>query len=207
MTCIVALKEKGTVWLGADSAGVGGYSIRSRADPKIYRVGSMLLGFTSSFRMGQLLGYKLKLPDDTDPRVSVEKWMATDFIDACRTCFKEGGWMRKDHDVEEAGFFLVAYRGRIFEVESDLQVAETLDPFAAVGCGEDLALGSLYSTSSIITSDVSGHWVGEGNPVPMHAGLDPEARVRMALRAAAHFSAGVREPFLVEKLEPEVAKP
>lgn len=184
MTCIVALKENGRVWMGADSAGVGGYSLHLRRDPKIYRVGGLLLGFTSSFRMGQLLGYKLRIPDH-DPRVAVEKWMATEFIDACRTCFKDGGWMRKDHDVEEAGFFLVAYRSRIFHVQSDLKVAETLDEYAATGCGEDLALGSLF------TSD----------------GKEPEERVLVALRAAAHFSAGVHEPFLIEKLEPQEGDP
>jgi ATP-dependent protease HslVU (ClpYQ) peptidase subunit len=177
MTCIVALKHEGAVWMGADSAGVGGYSMHLRKDPKIYRVGSMLLGFTSSFRMGQLLGYKLKMPDH-DPRMAAEKWMATEFIDACRTCFKDGGWMRKDHDVEEGGFFLVAYQGRVFHVMSDLQVAETLDDYAATGCGVDLALGSLFSS----------------------AGQDPNERVLLSLRAAAHFSAGVAEPFLVEKL-------
>lgn len=206
MTVIVALKDKGTVWMGADSAGVGGYSLHLRKDPKIYRVGSMLLGFTSSFRMGQLLGYKLKLPDNTDPRVSVEKWMATDFIDACRTCFKDGGWMRKDHDVEEAGFFLVAYRGRIFHVQSDLQVAETLDDYAATGCGEDLALGSMHATGLLRTTETAAHWIGSGEPIPVPAMIPAKERVLMALAAAAHFSAGVREPFLVEKLEPEVAK-
>lgn len=52
MTCVVALKHDGRVYMGADSAGVGGYSLQIRNDPKIYRVKDLLFGFTTSFRMG-----------------------------------------------------------------------------------------------------------------------------------------------------------
>lgn len=87
MTCIVALKDEGRVVMGADSAGVGGYSRSNRMDPKIYRVGSMLIGFTTSFRMGQLLGYSLTLPHH-HADVPIEKYMATSFITAVRDCLK-----------------------------------------------------------------------------------------------------------------------
>lgn len=181
MTCIVALKDNGAIWMGADSAGVGGYGLTQRADPKIYRVGHMLIGFTSSFRMGQLLGYKLKVPDH-DPRMPVEKYMATEFIDACRTCLKEGGFAGKEKEVESAGTFLVAYKGRIFRICDDYQVGESIHTFEAVGCGFDLALGSLHATQT-------------------YSELSPDDRVRVALHAAETFSAGVRAPFLVQKLE------
>ncbi len=167
MICIVALK----------SAGVGGYGLCQRTDPKIYAVDKMLIGFTTSFRMGQLLGYKLKVPDH-DPRLDVAKYMATEFVDACRTCLKEGGWASKEKESEQAGVFLVAYRGRIFRVDSDYQVGESIHDFDAVGCGEDLALGSLLAT----------------------AAQPPAVRVNMALEAAETFSAGVRAPFIIKEL-------
>lgn len=179
MTCVVALREQGVIYMGCDSAGVGGYTRVNRLDPKIYRVGDqMLIGFTTSFRMGQLLGYSLTLPKH-HVDVPVEAWMATDFVNAVRECLKKGGWAEKEKDQERGGTFLVAYKGRIFEIQSDYQVGERGEPFSAVGCGEDLALGALFA---------------------MDVKIPPRFKVELALKAAAAFSAGVYPPFRVEEL-------
>lgn len=183
MTCVVALRHEGVIYMGCDSAGVGGYSRSNRLDPKIYRVGGvMLIGFTTSFRMGQLLGYALTLPHH-HADVTVEAYMATAFINAVRDCLKAGGWAEKDKEQERGGTFLVAYRGRIFGVQSDYQVAENAEPYNACGCGEDLALGSLFTSERAMADD-------------------PRARVGLALEAAAAFSAGVYPPFRIEELKP-----
>ena len=180
MTCVVALRAgDGRILMGADSAGVGGYAMQTRLDPKIYRVGEALIGFTTSFRMGQLLGYGLSLPDH-HADVPVERFMVTAFVDAVRGCLKTGGYARKENEVERGGTFLVAYRGRIFNIEDDYQVGESAVPYHAIGCGFDLALGSLHATDVLEVA--------------------PEKRVLMALEAASQFSAGVRRPFLVQTL-------
>ena len=36
MTCIAGLIEDGNIWIGADSAGVGGYNLIRRADSKVF---------------------------------------------------------------------------------------------------------------------------------------------------------------------------
>jgi ATP-dependent protease HslVU (ClpYQ) peptidase subunit len=182
MTCVVALRHENKIYMGCDSAGVGGYSRSNRLDPKIYRVGEMLIGFTTSFRMGQLLGYSLT-PPKHHADVPIENYMTTSFIDSVRACLKGGGWAEKDKDQERGGTFLVAYRGRIFEIESDYQVGERKEPYSAVGCGFDLALGSLFTSQS--------------EQVPW----GPRERVETALMAAAAFSAGVYPPFRFEILE------
>jgi ATP-dependent protease HslVU (ClpYQ) peptidase subunit len=187
MTCVVALRHEDVIYMGCDSAGVGGYSRSNRLDPKIYRVGEkMLIGFTSSFRMGQLLGYSLVLPHH-HADVPVEKYMATTFINTVRECLKTGGYAEVDKGKETGGHFLVAYQGRIFGVQSDFQVAENAEPYNAVGCGEDLALGSLF------TSERGVHGAGT------HADI-AKRRVQLALEAAAAFSAGVYPPFRIEEL-------
>lgn len=181
MTCIVALKADGKVVMGADSAGVGGLSLAVRKDQKIHRVGGMLIGFTSSFRMGQLLGYKLKVPDH-DPRHSLEKYMVTDFVDAVRQCLKDGGYARRKEEEEIGGCFIVAYKGEIFTIESDYQVGIQRTDYYSVGCGSDIALGALFAT--------------EGNADV----FNQRRRVSIALEAAERFSSGVRGPFIVEEL-------
>lgn len=178
MTCIVGFVEGKTVWIGGDSAGVGGYALTLRADLKVFRNGPMIFGFTSSFRMGQLLRWALTIPDH-DPRVDIQKYMATTFVDAVRECLKTHGFAKKVLDVEEGGTFLVGYRGQLFCVQDDYQVQLAIDPFDAVGCGHDIAKGALFATT---------HATGR-------------ERVVIALQAAERYSAGVRAPFHIEALE------
>lgn len=175
MTCVIAIKSNGIVYMGADSAGSNLYTTRMRIDPKIYMVGAFMFGFTTSFRMGQLLGHSFVAPD-RDPRVSTEKYMTTKFIDAVRTCLKDGGYASKVNENESGGVFLVAYEGRVFRIDSDYQVGEGALSYEAVGCGEDIAMGSLYTTAG--------------------GSLSPVERIDVALKAAAAFSCGVEGPFM-----------
>lgn len=175
MTCIAAIAHGNKVYIGGDSAGVGGYSLSVRADRKVFRNDDMVMGFTSSFRMGNLLQHSLKVPRH-HPDDDLHKFMVTDFIDAVRACLKAGGYASKSNETEAGGVFLVGYKGRLFCVDEDYQVGENMDGFAAVGCGADIALGSLWSTKS----------------------RQPRDRVRLALEAAERFSAGVRGPFHIE---------
>jgi len=180
MTCIVGVVEGGRVWIGGDSAGVAGYDLVVRADQKVFRNGPMLFGFTTSFRMGQLLRYALTVPDH-HPRVPVEKFMTTTFIDSVRECLKTHGWASRHEERERGGTFLVGYKGQLFTVASDYQVGVSLVGFDAVGCGDQVANGAL--------------WASKNQPA--------EARVKLALEAAERFSAGVRGPFTVLALDPE----
>lgn len=175
MTCIVGIRDKatGAVILGGDSAGVAGLSITVRDDPKVFRNGPFVMGFTTSFRMGQLLAHALTPP--APPRSNLYAFMVTEFVDAVRECLKAGGYASTRNEVESAGTFLVGVRGHLYEIGSDYQVGIPADGYAAVGCGDELALGAFYATRG---SD-----------------LDPLQRAHAALLAAAHHSAGVTGPF------------
>ncbi|WP_104825716.1 hypothetical protein [Rhizobium sp. NXC24] len=178
MTCIVGLISGGSVHIGGDSAGVAaGYSLTLRADRKVFRNQDFLFGFTSSFRMGQLLAHSLK-PPRRDPETDVYAFMVTDFVDALRQCLKDGGYARRQNEVERGGTFLVGYAGRLFRIDDDYQVVEPVDGFDACGCGQQIALGALFASSS----------------------SPPRERLEMALNAAERFSAGVRGPFHFETL-------
>jgi hypothetical protein len=174
MTCIVGLVDKGNVYIGGDSAGVNAseLSITLRADEKVFINGPFIMGFTTSFRMGQLLRYKLSPPKQT-VHMDDMKYMVTDFIDTAIKCFVENGYGTES----SGGSFLVGYKGTLYTVDSDFQVGKPINQYAAVGCGSNLALGSLYTT----------------------VGKDPKYRMKVALEAAAHFSAGVAAPFVYMK--------
>jgi hypothetical protein len=173
MTAVAGIAQGGRVWIGADSAGTGGYAQTIRADGKVFRNGPFVMGFTSSFRMGQLLRHSFS-PPRRHPDDPLEKYMVGPFIDAVRDCFKDGGFAEEDRKAEVGGTFLVGVSGRLFRIESDYQVGEAVSGFDAVGSGHDLARGSLF------TSDGK-----------------PKARILTALEAAAAMNAGVRGPFII----------
>jgi hypothetical protein len=177
MTCIVGLVHDGRVYLGADSAGTdSALGLVVRADRKIFRNGDFVIGFTSSFRMDQLLAFNFNPPK---PRAGVDvmAYMVTDFIDAARARMKEGGYTKVENAVERGGTFLVGYAARLFHIADDFQVGESAHGFDACGCGDAIALGSLYATRAL---------------------SNPGTRLQDALEAAETFSAGVRRPFYFE---------
>ena len=155
MTCIVAVRNKETnnVLIGGDSAGVGwNHSLTVRSDEKVFTVGPFIMGFTGSFRMGQLLRFTLKVPEQKEEQSDYE-YMVTTFIDAVRECLSKGGWLTKKDDVEQIGQFLVGYKGTIYDVQSDLQVGIPSHPYSAVGCGEALALGALFVAHAALNNE------------------------------------------------------
>lgn len=175
MTCIAGIAEDDVVYLAGDSAGCSGWDLTIRADPKVFTNGPYVMGFTSSFRMGQILRYAFSPP--APETADLHGFMCTAFVDALRTCLKDAGWAKKDSEQEQGGTFLVGVSGQLFRLESDYQVGSAADTYDAVGCGAAAALGALH-----VTGDT---------------GLLPVQRLGKALAAAERFSNGVRGPVTV----------
>lgn len=182
MTCIAGIAQDNTVWIGGDSAGVAGLSLQIRQDPKVFIVENLIFGFTSSFRMGQLLNHCF-VPPTHEENKSIEAYLCGPFVDAVRQCFKDGGYIYKNNERESGGVFLLGYKGRLFYVDSDFQVGENKYGFHAIGCGADIALGAM----SVLKNK-------------------PETRIKKALKAASQFSAGVSEPFIIKALQANLVK-
>lgn len=143
MTCIAGVVDRGRVVIGGDSAGCAGWDLTVRADAKVFRNGPYLFGFTGSFRMGQLLRYGFDPPTPPALPEDLFGFLCTRFIDAVRDALKAGGYASKEDERESGGTFLVGVRGRLFRIDSDYQVGESHQPYDAVGCGANVALGYL----------------------------------------------------------------
>ena len=183
MTAIVGLIHEGKVWLGGDSAGSTNYMIRSRAAAKVFRNGHAVIAGCGSARALDLLQYSLVIPERLQSK-SVDAYMRIDFIDSVRNCFKYGG-VATTHDGAEFGSqFLVGIEGRLFTIDNDYQVNESIEPWAAHGSGIEYAIASLW------TMHRTEHLVN-----------DPSARLHVALEAAANYNPFVRGPFTVISTE------
>ncbi len=177
MTCIVGYIDKEAIYIGGDSAAidVDELTYSSRADKKVFKKGDMIFGFSFSFRMGQLLRYKLRIP--SHPRgMDNMQYMVTLFVDSVRKCFEDNGY--NDMGTSEGGSFMVGYKGKLYSISNDYQVSELLQNYTALGCGESFALGALFASKE----------------------RDPIKKVEIALSAATNFSMGVKPPFEIVKL-------
>ena len=183
MTCIVAMidPKTNTVVVGGDTLSVDAHNLSCgpRSDEKVFRNGPYVIGYTTSFRMGQLLRYNdLPVPDTWD----VNRFMVTTFIDAVRGIGEAKGFMSKNDGHDQFGTFIVGFEDKLYIVYDDLQVAVNADGLAACGCGQDLALGA--ARALIDNTDLS-----------------PEEVVLEALKAASIYSAGVRGPYTIMSTE------
>jgi len=185
MTCIVALSVGNKVYLGGDSAASDEKSglLLQTNDPKVFRAGQYGIGFVDSFRMGQILQYNWTPPlyKPSAGFKNLDKFMRTKFVQSIKEAYQEHGYGKfgtNTEDGDEGGIIIIAVQktGRIFIMDIDYHISEVDVDYLAEGSGQQVALGSLFSTTTVKT---------------------PRKRVRMALEAAQKFIMSVRGPFTI----------
>jgi ATP-dependent protease HslVU (ClpYQ) peptidase subunit len=178
MTCVIGLVAGRRVYIGVDSSSVQGWTRRTSNLRKVFRKGPLLIGYTTSFRMGQLLEHQLQVPEQP-PEQSDEAYLVTTFVEHVRVLLKDRGFSKIESNAETGGQFLVGYHGRLYSIQTDFQVGEMSEGLDAVGSGAEYALGAMAALSR----------------------QPPVRRIQRALQIAAHFNMGVCPPFLVRSIQ------
>ena len=173
MTCIVGLEHNGKVYLGGDAAAVSPNEIQAISESKVFITGKFIIGYTDSFRMGQLLEYNLNVPKQE--KEEDLKYLITKFVPAVRECLRDGGFAKNENGVEEGGNFLLGYKGKIYYFGTDFQITRKIDGFDTLGAGESFAMGALTAIDK----------------------KDPEKALLKALEVASKCSPFVIPPFTV----------
>jgi ATP-dependent protease HslVU (ClpYQ) peptidase subunit len=180
MTCIVAIAQNGTVYMGSDHAASDDKTgwIVSRKEPKCFKVGQYGIAFTDSFRMGQILQYSWTPPKYTPTKTNsgLDKFMRTKFIDSVKQAFKDNGYGSIGSSSEEdtGGIFIIGVEGRLFTMDEDFHVGEAVVNYMAEGSGGQIALGALHATKNQ---------------------KNPKLRLKAALEAATEFNMSVAAPY------------
>lgn len=130
MTCLAAIIHNDRVYIGGDSAASVGDAIETRLNRKVFRNGDYVVGFTGSFRVGQLLQYAT-LP-------AVEGEAMAHIVNAVVPALQKLAGKETDE-------LLIGVAGRLFKISSDYSVAEYAS-YAAAGQGEPYALGRLHGS-------------------------------------------------------------
>jgi ATP-dependent protease HslVU (ClpYQ) peptidase subunit len=140
---------------------------------------NVIMGGTTTFRHLDLLKYSETLFSELDsykkPTVD-HKYMVTKFIPNVITLFKDG--IVDEAEKDRGANFIVGVDNKLFEVQPDYSVLEPEDGICSVGCGDEVAMGSLLTTKGM--KDLS---------VPQ--------KITLALEAAEHYLCGVQRPFKI----------
>ena len=210
MTCIVGFldKKNGRTYIGADSCGSNASVKRTRVDKKLFKLKDdldALLGFTSSFRMGQLLMFAEGLTqyedyidkdseneecsEECDCKTELEtqmikienmdlEQMVTTFVPNVANVLLDGGFATQNGEGLEGGVFMFAHKDKLYRIDCDFQVEETEESYNACGSGEPYALGAL-------------------NAIADNEDIDIVEKIHIALQAAAKFNPHVEGPFYI----------
>lgn len=176
MTCIVGLVKRGTVWLGADSAGTDGRLQRTIIkDPKVFVRGDIAFGVCGSPKVMDALAHSIQLPHQV-PGINDREFLVGELVPAIRAgLVKLDAASSTDSGVQYEGEMLVGYRGALYKLQGNFQLIQSADGFDSTGSGGQLALGSLRATRNV------------GNP---------KKRLLTALEAST-ANAGCAPPFVI----------
>lgn len=174
MTCIVGLEQKGNVYLGGDRAATdGGLNRVLIKNPKVFLKGEIGFGVCGLPKVMDALEHAIELPEHTSG--DGKAYLVGQVIPAIRDGLKKLE-CTEEHNGQQYfhGAMLIAYRGHLYNMESNFQLVEAAHGFDATGSGGEAALGSLRSTKKM---------------------SDPRKRLLEALAVSAEHNAGVAPPF------------
>jgi len=175
MTLIASYIDKDkTVWLCGDSIGCSENNKTTRADMKIFYKDGYVVGFTSSYRFGQIIRHYVKLP--AIPKKTRNHNHIIKIIELISEKLHDNHWGQELNNHRWGGQLIIGWPGNLYSIDTDFQYSQSVDPFLCVGSGSNYALGALSSLSS--------------NTI-----LKPEGLLLQAARTSSKFCATVGPPY------------
>lgn len=178
MTLIAAFANDSGAWMAGDRAAAEGTDMHLISSPKIHRPAPwLLMGYTYSFRAGQLIEHGLEWEDAKKSEPPADKdadAFAFYLADAMIKRLKSGDWLKKNNERAQGGQWLIAWANHVYTIESDFSFIGYARNYSAIGCGMDFALGAMHLMDTISGS------------------TNPESMMKVGMQAGKEFSSGVR---------------
>lgn len=176
MTCIVGCTFKNKVYLGADSfSGNVGFKT-TETTPKLFKNGCLLFGVAGSWRLNQILSteFSFQKKKPSNPKKFLIELMPEiqDAIESIRTT----------QDDEVMVDMLVGCSGRLFHVQNDLAITETIEGYNCAGMGHDMAMSQMKILSKM-------------RSIKKQTEFLPKDMLRLALEAVEESCPIVSSPF------------
>lgn len=181
MTVVVGVRSKSGVLLAADSQFSSPNVATMAKDSKTFSLTELVaIAYCGSGRLGQILTYHMNdVLDDPPVQMDEHEWAVRYFIEELRSVLEAQGHLYNRRGIEGIGWsaFLLAVRGRLFEVYEDFEVLENRLTFSALGSGDEVAIGAM---SAIVT--------GRDREAPMSDAKAEEVASAGVLAATEHTS-------------------
>lgn len=183
MTCVIRYldKDNDCVYLGGDSLGSNGWTKTVYKQRKVFHskdTDNLIIGLSGTFNF-QALEYE-KLFDELEllkDKIDRE-YLITKFVPKLREIVnKYNANTNKNSLNQMEGELLFGYKNQLFQVQCDYSLLEPSIGFNAIGCGYQVALGSLYTTKD--------------------TDLSIEDKIVKALEASEALNEGVQRPFYI----------
>lgn len=174
MTCIVAFKQDGKTWIAGDMLGSNGDTKKLIAQPKVFKNKNLFIGYTTSFRFGQVLEHAWNPPRHIAEDKSDMKYLVEDAIPSMMQCLKDSG-VKEIADFGGYGDCIIVYNQKIYHMQSDNAILEYSD-YESCGSGAvmanalmewhtngeelvDFSVMKLFSTISKLSCGVSEEYI------------------------------------------------
>lgn len=153
MTVIIGYTNGKNVWMTGDEAAAGDcmnefvkhqkvFKSAVYLGPKNHSRENILIGYAGSFRMGQLLQFKLESNRPTK-NMDVYEYLCTNFVDEIKELFEKNNFSKLVENEAIGGSFLIGVKGRLFTIQSDFSVLEYKEKFTSIGGGYQFAIASM----------------------------------------------------------------
>lgn len=188
MSVVVAIKEKGKVYVGADSQMSNGTKMTTLANPnnfKIWKVDgkkNIMIGCVGYCRDSNVVKCIDGLIDDQIGKgdKNIFKYVVNKVVPQIIGTLRDRNYIKMENDYfdEMNSRFLLVYKDHLFVILHDGAVYES-DDFAAIGSGEDYANGILTET----------------------VGQEPRTRLIKAIRSAITGDSHINYPIVLTDTE------
>lgn len=185
MTCIVGMVRNGEVFMGGDLMGSNGFTGKVYPDSKVFVNGDFIIGYTSSFRMGQILEWNWQQPLRQEG-ITDRQYIQLNVVESLRGTFAEFGYGVKNGLECIGGNFLIGYKGSLYEMQDDFSILK-VDDFSAVGSGG-------YHAEAIL------HYLYPDEEV------HPFTILQTAIATAANFTQSVSAECTLYSSDPKIAE-
>jgi ATP-dependent protease HslVU (ClpYQ) peptidase subunit len=173
MTCIVGVEHSNKVYIAGDLQGTGYNEKIHHLASKVFKIGNLVFGYTSSYRFGQLIEANL-----TDPYVpegdQIYLWLIRKVIPEIRDILVKAD--------EKGGNALIGVKNELYELQSDYSILRSTRKYNAVGSGEDYAVGSIHQA---LKEAPLNEW-------------EPRSLLKCAIETAHEFSPSVGKKFTIQ---------
>ena len=133
--------------MGGDNMASDGCRLDMYNRPKVFLKKDFIIGYTTSFRMGQLLEHVWDPPENKDNTSDMD-YLVKDVLPSLINVFEKNKYLQtKSEDgitgQSYGGIFLLAYKNRLYRISEDFAIIETVRNYCSCGCGEDYANGAM----------------------------------------------------------------